>query len=124
MEDASGQVKLPPSTVTTEEAEPSLTETLHAIKSCKNSINEMFVQLKTVREELSLVRHYLQKVRERTTALEGRVSLLEDDLNPMKQEIANYQTKIDEMDNRMRGKNIRIVGLPERSEGSDPTVFL
>lgn len=87
-------------------------------------------QLQTIREELPLVSHDMQKVCEWTTAL-GRVSILEDDLNPLKREMstrreqmANYQIKIDEMENRMRRKNVRIVGLPERSEGPDPTVFL
>lgn len=77
--------------------------------------------------ELSLV----VNVRERTIALEGRVSLIEADLNPLKREMraireqmVNFQMNIDEMKNRMQRKNVRIVGLPEQSEGSDPTVFL
>lgn len=88
-------------------------------------------QLKTIREELSFVRHDLQKVRERTTTLEGRVSLVEDDLNPFKWEIItvreqkiNYDKKMDDMENRMQRKKVRIVGLPERSEGLDPVAFL
>lgn len=61
----------------------------------------------------------MQKVHERTAALEGRVSLVEDDLNPLKREIRavkeqtnNYEIKMDDVENRMRGKNVRIVGAP------------
>lgn len=32
--------------------------------------------------------------------------------------------KIDEMENRARRKNIRILGLSEKSEGNNPTEFM
>lgn len=31
---------------------------------------------------------------------------------------------MDDIENRMQRKNVKIVGLPERSEGLDPVVFL
>lgn len=69
-------------------------------------------------------------MQERTTALEGRDSLVEDDLNPHKREItvkeqmSNYEIKMDNMKKRIRRKNVRIMGLPEHSEGPDPVIFL
>lgn len=77
------------------------------------------------------LRHDVQEVCERTSALEGRLSLVEDDLNPMKQEIKSireqlnmYIYKMDDMENRLRRKNLRVVGLPKQCEGSNPTEYM
>lgn len=79
-------------------------------------------------DQLKTVGHNMQKVRERTTALEGRVSLIEDDLNPLKREMRTIKMAIRQRLKTWRTecekKKARIVGLPERSEGSDPTAFL
>lgn len=32
--------------------------------------------------------------------------------------------KLEEMENRLRRNNLRVIGLPERSQGSKPIVFL
>lgn len=62
--------------------------------SCKSSLCELSDQLKGIKEELSFVRHDVQKGREQTTVLEGRISSVEYDLNPIKQEIKNISEKI------------------------------
>lgn len=55
---------------------------------------------------------------------------MEDDLNPHKREItvkeqmSTYEIKMDNMKKRIRRKNVRIMGLPEHSEGPDPVIFL
>lgn len=61
----------------------------------------------------------MQKVRERTSALEGRVGSLEDEFAPVRRDVlANHgvvqrhANRIDDMENRLRRNNIRILGLP------------
>lgn len=76
------------------EGESSLREVLQTVNACKFSLGELIDQFKSIREELSLVRHDLQKVWERTTTLEGRISLVEDYLNPLKQEIRSISEKV------------------------------
>lgn len=56
---------------------------------------------------------------------------MEDDLNPIKQELKImreqmdiHASKMDDMENRLRRNNVRVLGLPERSKGSNPIAFL
>lgn len=55
---------------------------------------------------------------------------MEDDINPMKHEIKIMREqlnmcihKMDDMENRLRRKNIRVLGLPGKSEGNNPTEY-
>lgn len=87
--------------------------------------------MKGLKEELSLVRHDLQKTAERITVVERRISQIEDDLYPAKQEVTflkdqmgKFVGKLDEMENRLCRDNVRLVGLPEKSEGPNPIEFL
>ena len=73
----------------------------------------------------------LSKTMERTTILEERLSTVEDDLFPLRQEISGLKkqmdmqgAKIDDLENRSRRNNVRIIGIPERSEGANPIEFL
>lgn len=68
---------------------------------------------------------------ERATALEERLSDVEDVLYPLKSELRGFQektglqaAKLDEMENRLCRNNVRVIGLPERSEGSNPIAFM
>lgn len=92
---------------------------MQAINFRKLSLNELSDQLKTIREELSFVRGDQQNVCERTTALEGRVSLVDDNLNTLKweirivkEEMINYEKKMDDMEHRMRRKKCEDCGAP------------
>ena len=84
-----------------------------------------------VKAEISFVRHDMQKLRERTSALEGRVSTVEDDMVPMQRDL-NYNchlteqhaARLDEMENRMRRNNVRALGISERAEGKNPVDFI
>lgn len=56
---------------------------------------------------------------------------MEDDVNPMRQEVKITRDqlemcirKMDELENRSRRKNVRVLGLPERSEGNNPIEFM
>lgn len=81
-----------------------------------------------LKETVSLLRQDIQKIREKTTAVEGRVSDMEDYMPHLNREVrvAAQQAhqafdKTDDIENRLRRNNVRIVGLPEKVEGRDPT---
>lgn len=67
-------------------AEPSMKENLQANNNCKFSLSENFDQLKGIIEDMSVLKHDVQGIDERTSVLEGRLSQVEDDVNPMKNE--------------------------------------
>lgn len=82
-------------------------------------------------KEVSLLRQDLQKIRECTTAVESRVSEIEDQVPPLARDTNSaYQMakeandRADDLENRLRRNKIRIVGLPEKVEGRDPTAYL
>lgn len=53
--------------------------------------------MKDIKEELVLARHELQKTVERVTETEKRISEIEDELYPMKQEAKVWKEKIDSL---------------------------
>lgn len=102
-----------------------------AVGVCNGSLKDLCEQMKGVKADLLLVRQDLQKTAERTTALEERVSGLEDNVLPitkeikwLKEQLSKQASKLDEMENRSRRDNVRLIGLPERSEGANPIAFL
>lgn len=111
--------------------QPSLAEILRAVHKCTVSLHTLQDQFGGLKEELGFIRHDLQKTRERTTAAEGRISELEDKITPLLRETqitarfarAN-ELKSNDTENCLRRNNIRIVGLPEKTEGRDPTKFV
>lgn len=112
-------------------SEPSLQDILTAVHSYGSSITELSADIKSVKEGLLHIRQDMQKLRERTTALEGRVSSLEDELPPIAHDLHKISTKhketaerVEDMENRLRRSNIRIVGMPEKAEGKNPTDFI
>lgn len=114
-----------------EEKEPSLRDILLAVNNCKLSITDLSEQFKIIRDELLDVKKEVQVVGARTTALEERLSQVEDDVYPIKQEISVLKNhlnacmqKMDSMENRLRRKNLRVLGLPEGCKGNNPIKFM
>ncbi|XP_066445282.1 uncharacterized protein [Eleutherodactylus coqui] len=116
---------------TTEVAEPTLHEILGAITKCSNTVQALYQQFGTLQEHMGLLRQDMQKTSETMTAAEGRISDIEDKMPPMQREvkgntqnIAFLLTKIDDLENRSRRNNVRLVGLPERMEGNNPSEYI
>lgn len=114
-----------------ENTQPTLTDILIAVHKCTAAVGDLKVQFGGLAESVSLLRQDLQKIRERTTAAEGRISDIEDQLPPLArdtraaaQQAAQNTAKTDDIENRLRRNNVRIVGLPEKVEGRDPTTFV
>uniref|UniRef100_A0A096LQV1 L1 transposable element RRM domain-containing protein n=1 Tax=Poecilia formosa TaxID=48698 RepID=A0A096LQV1_POEFO len=73
---------------------------------------------------------YLEDHETRIKEIETRLSAIEDDLVPsidklesLGKRVKDLTERADDLENRGRRKNIRIVGLPEKAEGNDPTHF-
>uniref|UniRef100_A0A672N7G4 L1 transposable element RRM domain-containing protein n=1 Tax=Sinocyclocheilus grahami TaxID=75366 RepID=A0A672N7G4_SINGR len=84
-----------------------------------------------VLEKLSAVATHVEQVENRVTEAETRISAVEDtvsrdnaDLNEVKKKLDAALEKIDDLENRSRRCNIRIIGLPEGEEGTNPVSFL
>ncbi|XP_041430045.1 NIMA-related kinase 6 S homeolog isoform X1 [Xenopus laevis] len=108
--------------------EPSNAEILAAITSSHTSTT---AQLESIKVDTSLLRQDLQALRERTTEAEGRISTIEDTIAPysdiistLQQKVATLTARAEDSENRNRRNNLRIVGLPEGSEGRAPEAFV
>lgn len=73
----------------------------------------------------------MQKLWERTSALEGRVSSMEDDMAPLQRDItynklltAQHVACLDDLENRFRHNNVQAIGIPEKAERKNPVVFI
>lgn len=118
-------------TVPAVEKEPSLKDILLAVNNCKVSITDLCEQLKGISDELRALKNEVQVVCTRTTALEGRLSQMEDDVYPLRQEVLLMKDqvnacmqKMDSMKNTLRRENLRVLGLPEGCEGNNPIKFM
>lgn len=101
---------------------------LEAISSCQASLTS---KIKEVKIDISLVRQDLQRLNDRVTEAETRLSTVEDSLPPLQTasdclqlQVSQMLLKQDDMENRLRRCNIRLIGLPKGAEGSDPSDFL
>lgn len=72
-----------------------------------------------------------QKLGERMSALEGRVSSIEDEMAPMQRDLtynthltAQRVSRLEDLENRMRQNNVRAIRLPEKVEGKNPFDFI
>lgn len=111
-----------------EAEQPTLTDILRAVYKCTASGHTLQEQGWGLKEELGFICHDTQKVRVRTTAAEGRI---EDKLTPLIRDTQitarlarAKELKSDDIVNRLRPNDFRIVGLPEKTEGRDPTEFV
>lgn len=110
------------------EEEPTLMDVLKTIKVNHSDLMGKVAELKL---DITIMRQDMHKIRDRVSETERRISDLEDTVNPLLPAVKTHGTKIksledkaDDLENRLRRNNLRLVGLPERVEGSDPVSFL
>ncbi|KAL7882930.1 hypothetical protein SRHO_G00005880 [Serrasalmus rhombeus] len=58
------------------------------------------------------------------TEVDSRVTTLENTCSALVKENETIRAKLDDLENRARRNNIRIIGIPERLEGPRPTSFI
>lgn len=112
----------------TEHEAADTAKVLEAISLCQSTLT---TKLEEVKVDISLIRQDMTKLRERVTETETRISRAEDTLYPLqhsqedlKRQIQQLAQKHDDLENRARRSNLRFIGLPEGSEGTDLATFL
>jgi hypothetical protein len=83
---------------------------LLAVQDVKNQVAECFGRLTQTEERISQTEDSISTLQSKTSVLEKNLAAL--------------TWKIDDLENRSRRSNLRILGLPEKSEGSDACAFL
>lgn len=94
------------------ESKPSNADVLQAIKEMD----------KRVTSTIDGVMSAIKEVNERVKEAEERISGAEDEISVLahlKSQVKKLTDKIDDMENRNRRKNLRLVGLLEREEGGE-----
>lgn len=111
--------------------EPTLADVLAAVNKCNAAISSLTQNIEGLKSDVLLIHQDLHNVRERTKEVECRVGALEDDITPlqklikdMERRLIQQEARLEDMENRMRRNNLRIVGLPEKAEGSNPVSFI
>ncbi|XP_044133543.1 prolyl 3-hydroxylase 1 [Bufo gargarizans] len=102
-----------------------------AIASCNVTLKTMNIHIGSLKEDISIIRHDLHKVADQTTEVQRRVSDLEDGAKTLHdagkataKDIVALYAKTDDLENRSRQNNIRLVGVPEKIEGPNHTDFI
>lgn len=110
--------------------EPTLADVMQAVTKCNHALSSLTVQFESFQEDIGHVRRDIQKVAERTTRIETRISDLEDQFVPTQatvrkhsQLIAALLAKTDDLENRSRRNNVRLIGVPEKIEGANPSEY-
>ncbi|XP_073497708.1 exosome complex component RRP46 isoform X2 [Phyllobates terribilis] len=110
---------------------PTLKDVFAVVSFCKQALTTSTQQVLGVHSEVATIKKDMHKVNTRTGEVETRVGEAEDRINKLtkseeqfKQQISEVMAKNDDLENRSRRNNIRIVGLPEKTEGRDPTEFV
>lgn len=79
--------------------------------------------LEELKNQLAVCKDKVIDLERATVDSDVRLSELEREQNKMKEENKYLRQKIDQLENHSRKFNIRIIGLPEGAEASNPTAF-
>lgn len=111
-------------------SEPTIRDIFAAISSCNANLVTLNLHMGDLKDEMLHVRQDLHKMNDRVKAAEDRISQVEDQLPSLSkatveaaQHIKALLAKVDDLENRSRRSNVRIVGVPEKEEGRDPVAF-
>lgn len=88
------------------------------------SRTEILSELKTLKSTLQAHEVKLQEVGDSLTDVDARVATLEKLCSDLVQDNAKIKLKLEDLENRSRRNNIRVIGIPEREEGPRPAAFM
>uniref|UniRef100_A0A3P8STI7 L1 transposable element RRM domain-containing protein n=1 Tax=Amphiprion percula TaxID=161767 RepID=A0A3P8STI7_AMPPE len=91
--------------------------------SFDKKVDPVLQKLQACSSDIVVLDTRLTTAEERISSLEDTITIQDVQLADMKVKMDSALEKIDDMENRNRRCNIRIVGLPEHSEGTDPVSF-
>lgn len=101
---------------------------MQAISTCQSTLT---IKIDHVQEETALIRRNMDRFRERVGEAERRISTTEDvqreqheDIQILKSKVKALEFRAEDAENRNRRNNLRVLGLPEGAEGTDPVGFM
>lgn len=107
---------------------PTNSDILSEIRSLKQDITK---QSADVMEAINGIKVDIESHARRIEEAEGRISQTEDDVTTLQQKakrleetIEMLSNKVQDQEDRARRSNVRLVGLPENTEGTDMCAFL
>lgn len=105
--------------------ESAILEAIHSLKS------DFAVRFDGLLQAINGVQCDLKALTTRVTEAEDRIGTQEDNVSELQTQNAKLKTaieslslKVDDLENRSRRSNLRLVGLPEKIEGKDMCAFL
>lgn len=104
---------------------------MDVLKIIKVNHFDLMGKVEELKLDITIMCQNMHKIRDRVPATKRRIPDLVDTVNPVfpavktcGTKIKSMEDKVDDLRNRLRRNNLRLVGLPERVEGSDPVSFL
>lgn len=129
-EDAASNLEMDNSTTDSFETteNPSTMDIMKAIRSFKQDFH---VEMSGVMAAIKSVQSDIKDCSGRVTEAEQRISTAEDDINLLQKSVKNLEkktqllsSKVEDLECRSRRNNVRILGIPEKEEGSDPRSYM
>lgn len=103
---------------------------MQAITGCQSSLSTLTTKTDTYSWRLGSLGRNFEKVRQCVTEVERRVGDTEDtvrdhsaSLHTLQVWVKHLESRAEDSENRNQRNNLRIIGLPERSEGSDLSAY-
>lgn len=87
-------------------------------------IREVISSKREIKEALSIFTERLDTAVTRISKAEDDISSLTNKEMTLQNKVQELTRKLDDLENRHRRSNLRIIGLPEKTEGSDAASFL
>ena len=85
---------------------------------------DMLKAINDVKEDIQLHSQRIKETEERISQTEDDVTILQGKVKKLEKTVETLCDRITEQEDRSRRSNLRLVGLPEKSEGSDLCGFL
>ncbi|RXN21014.1 putative transposase element L1Md-A101/L1Md-A102/L1Md-A2 [Labeo rohita] len=87
-------------------------------------LSELKSSISAVKTSLQVQKEKLKDIEESLTDVDGRVASLETMCATLSKDNERMRAKLDDLENHSRRNNVRIIGIPEQSEGTHPTTFM
>lgn len=101
---------------------------MQAIKSLKHDfhaeISGVLTAIKDVQANIHECNGRITQAEERVSSAEDSISGLQTKVSALEGKVKFLETKADDLENRSRRNNMRIVGIPEKEEGTDSCAFM
>uniref|UniRef100_H3B3H6 L1 transposable element RRM domain-containing protein n=1 Tax=Latimeria chalumnae TaxID=7897 RepID=H3B3H6_LATCH len=108
----------------TSSMEPILRDIQKTNSLIEEKINEINSSISKMDKKMEAFTKRLDKAEHRLGDMEDSMHNMETSVQQLQETIVKLQDKADDLENRSRRCNLRLVGLPEGEEGKDPVSFL